>query len=93
MKTKAYVAFGYMEKEVTSEGSFKLYNSAAVIDRNGVLLLNHRKWHLYFNDKFWAQEGNSFPSFTLYNTQNQAFQCSLAICMDINPKDFTSGQH
>lgn len=75
-----------------NEHSLALYNSAAVLDRDGLLVLNYRKTHLYYNDKLWAQEGNGFSTFTLKTTAGQELKCTLAICMDINPKDFTSGK-
>ena len=61
------MAFGYIEKE-EGEGETRLFNSAAVLDREGKLVCNHRKWHLYYNDKFWAREGSSFVYFDLVTT-------------------------
>lgn len=56
VKTKAYVAFGYIEKDEV-ENKVILYNSAAVINREGKTICNYRKNHLYTNDKQWAAEG------------------------------------
>jgi protein N-terminal amidase len=84
-RLKAYVGFGYIEK--AEEG---LYNSAAVVDREGNLVVNYRKTHLYYNDRLWSKEGSGFKHFDLTTTENRKVRCSLAICMDINPKDFTS---
>lgn len=60
IRLKSYVAFGYIEKDGDN-----LYNSASVLDRNGNLIVNYRKTHLYFNDKLWSQEGSGFTTFTL----------------------------
>jgi len=46
---------GYVEKEED-----KLYNSALMVDRNGEVILNHRKKLLFDTDKVWASEGNSY---------------------------------
>ena len=61
-----------------------------MLDRSGKLVVNYRKSHLYYNDKLWAKEGREFTYFDLVTTENKSIRCSLAICMDINPKDFSS---
>jgi predicted amidohydrolase len=65
----------------------------AIIDRAGKLHCNYRKTHLYFNDKLWAKEGSGFMVFEIKNLKGEMFKCVPAICMDINPKDFTSGEY
>ena len=69
-----------------------LFNSAAVVDRDGKIIANHRKCHLYYNDKFWAQPGEQFTTFELTNQQKRVFRCTLALGTDINQKNFTSGE-
>ena len=54
--------------------------------------LNVRKTHLYYADKYWCEEGQGFKCITVSNLKGETFKCAIAICMDINPKDFTSGQ-
>lgn len=70
----------------------KLYNSVGVVGRNGEWLLNVRKTHLYYNDELWCEEGEGFKSIEISNLKGEKFKCAIGICMDINPKNFTSGQ-
>jgi protein N-terminal amidase len=53
--------------------SGKCYNSAYIIDRQGNLLANYRKTHLFETDKTWAQEGQGFGSYELQNVDGQKF--------------------
>ena len=69
-----------------------MYNSAAVIGREGQWVMNVRKTHLYFNDKLWCEEGEGFKCLEVTNTKGLKFKCLIGICMDINPKDFSSGE-
>jgi protein N-terminal amidase len=55
VRLKAYVAFGYIEAVEYQPNEYSLYNSAAVIDRDGDMIANYRKKHLYYNDKLWAK--------------------------------------
>lgn len=57
------------------------------------MIANYRKSHLYYNDKFWAEEGGNFVNFQLITRDDKKLECVLGICMDINPKDFTSGKY
>ena len=59
-----------------------------VIDRQGKLLHNYRKHHLYETDKPWCTAGEGFQCVTLTNLAGQEVKAGLAICMDLNPKDF-----
>ena len=70
-----------------------MYNSIAIIDRQGKLYCNYRKTHLYYNDMLWAEEGSGFVVIELKNLKGEVFKCAPAICMDINPKDFKSGEY
>lgn len=82
-----YVICGY--PEIDSPGpTRKLYNSAYVISRDGSLLLNYRKHHLYEVDHRWASEGPEFKSIILRNCQGRDFKAVVAICMDINCYEF-----
>ena len=69
-----------------------MFGAAAVVDRSGALVRNYRKCHLYYNDKKWAEAGDSFATFSMTNTKNQKLECSLALGTDLNQKDFNSGQ-
>jgi protein N-terminal amidase len=55
LRLKVYVAFGYIEAVEERANEFTLYNSAAVINREGQMIANYRKKHLYYNDKLWAK--------------------------------------
>lgn len=70
-----------------------LYNSAAVVDRQGKPILNYRKTHLYYNDKLWCEAGDGFKSLEITNRKGETFRAVIGICMDINEKDFSSGQY
>ena len=83
-----YVMCGYPEVEIDENNTRKLYNSAYVINRDGTLLLNYRKHHLYETDHRWAAEGEAFKSLVLKNTQGKEFKAIVAICMDINCYEF-----
>ena len=63
-----------------------------MVDRKGEFALNVRKTHLFFNDKLWCEEGEGFKSITIENLKGDKFKCAIGICMDINPKEFTSGE-
>ena len=63
IQTNSYVIVGYVEKEED-----KLYNSALMVDRNGEVILNHRKKLLFDTDKVWASEGNSYQVVNVINT-------------------------
>jgi len=82
-----YVICGYPELEIV-ETTRKLYNSAYVIDRDGSILLNYRKHHLYEVDHRWALEGEAFKSLLLKNSEGKEFKAVVAVCMDINCYEF-----
>lgn len=92
LRLKAYVLFGYVES-IEQHGKILLYNSAAMSDREGNFIFNTRKTHLYYADELWAEEGNGFKSIVIKNLTGQSFNCAVGICMDINPKNFTSGKN
>jgi len=87
-KLKSYVIVGYPELYFDETNEEHMYNSAYVIDREGNLILNYRKFYLYDTDKFWAKEGPSFQTIKLKNNKGIEYKAAIAICMDINPKDF-----
>ena len=62
-----------------------------MIYRKGEPILNYRKTHLYYNDELWCKEGQGFKDLEIINTKGEKFRAVLGICMDINPKNFTSG--
>ena len=80
-----YVMCGYAEVDKVEK---KFYNSAYIINRDGTLLLNYRKHHLYEVDHRWAAEGSEFKSIELKNSQGKSFKAVISICMDINPYEF-----
>ena len=76
---------GYVEKDDDDD---KLYNSALMVDRNGQMILNHRKKLLYGTDKEWVRAGDSFQSVDITNTKGQSLRMGVAICMDIDYYEF-----
>ncbi|EGR30676.1 carbon-nitrogen family protein, putative [Ichthyophthirius multifiliis] len=88
----SYVFAGYPEIQIQSDNSQKYYNSAYLIDRDGNLIINYRKKHLFESDKTWAQEGQEFKCVELLNLENKTFKAGLGICMDINPYEFLNCQ-
>jgi protein N-terminal amidase len=91
-RLRAYVLFGYAEK-VEEGDKTRFYNSAAICNREGEFIFNTRKTHLYYADEYWSQEGNGFKDLTITNLKGEHFKCSVGICMDLNPKGFTSGKY
>ncbi len=87
LKINSYVIVGYVEKE-----GDKLYNSAIVVDRSGKVIGNHRKKLLYESDKKWCSEGDSMTDVSIINTDGEILRMGVAICMDINYKDFVNEQ-
>jgi len=63
------------------------YNSMMVVNPQGQLIKNSRKKHLYFIDKTWAVEGDSFHTLEI-EIKGQSYTAGLGICMDINPYEF-----
>lgn len=82
-RLECYVLVGYVEKE-EKNGEVLLYNSAFVIDRKGVPIMNYRKTHLYFNDELWCKPGDGFKELEIINTKGEKFRSVIGICMDIN---------
>lgn len=91
-KLRSYVIFGYAEKKET-EGKTLLYNSACLLDRQGHLVVNARKTHLYESDDLWAQEGDGFKTAVLTTLAGHQLKCTIGICMDINPYKWHSGKN
>jgi protein N-terminal amidase len=90
-RLQCIVLCGYPEKFYDSNNTIQYYNSQYIIDHNGKLLHNYRKYFLYETDKKWCSEGSSFLSFkTELIKHNRSIQIGTGICMDINPKDFVA---
>ena len=90
LKYKCGVAIGYPRFDETSG---KYFNSQAVMKPNGEVLNVYNKTHLYYNDKTWASEGSGFKCIELdwmKTVEGRSVKAVQAICMDINPKDFTA---
>ncbi len=49
-ETGVAILYGYPERAISEDG-FKYYNSAQLIDREGQSILNHRKVHLWIEEK------------------------------------------
>ncbi|CED82967.1 Carbon-nitrogen hydrolase [Phaffia rhodozyma] len=81
----AYVIAGYPER--SSVPGTNGWNSATVFSPSGDIVHNYRKSFLFDTDKFWAQEGDGF---SFVDLPQPIGRLCLAICMDINPKDFLS---
>ena len=75
IEKQAFVQVGYPEK-----GSDGFYNSILIVDRQGQLIRNYQKHHLYETDYSWATPG---PSYGYVDTEFG--RIGLGICMDLNP--------
>jgi protein N-terminal amidase len=84
----AYVMCGYPEVFIDEKGDKKYYNALYIVDRDGKLLENYRKHHLYKDDKLWAEPGDRFLAIELTNTDGVKFKGAVAICMDLQPYEF-----
>lgn len=75
--------------EMTAEAAESpvLYNSLLLLGPDGRVLANHRKVHLFSADKSWATEGTAWTSALL---PSLGVRVALAVCMDINPYEFTA---
>lgn len=80
----SYVAIGYPEKDEDDN----LYNSCMIFDRTGQLIFNYRKILLYDADKLYFSEGDERKTFELVTLKGKSVKTTVAICMDINYKDF-----
>jgi predicted amidohydrolase len=76
----SYVVIGY--PELADSG--RLYNSALIVDPQGVLLCNYRKHLLYEQDETWALPGDT--PYPLLDTPFGTMTCG--ICMDLNDDGF-----
>lgn len=68
-----------------------VYNSAIVVNRDGELLHNYRKTHLYETDKTWGASENpkkDFHGLTLDFGDSSPVAANIGICMDLNPYEF-----
>jgi predicted amidohydrolase len=70
---------------------FRLFNSCYVLDRNGNIVMNYRKILLFGTDKRYFHPGSPDQnrSFHLETKLGKTVKCAVAICMDINYKNFT----
>lgn len=85
-RLNCYVICGYPELYIDSTTKEEhMYNSAYVIDRQGGLIHNYKKYYMYDIDYFWAKEGPGFQTIKLKNTKGIEFKAVVAICMDIEP--------
>lgn len=76
-KKRVHIVFGFIEKEV-KDGSKKLYNSAALINDQGVPLGRHRKSHLVE-----GEETQYFKKGTQYDVYDTKIgKIGLMICWD-----------
>jgi len=72
------IAYGYVEK---SANSSVLYNSAQLVDKHGVSLLNYQKTHLWsdYESKYFTPGSALSPVADLGN----GFKAALLICFDV----------
>ena len=78
---------GFAERD-TAAGCF--YNSLYVVNRDGSLLLAHRKRDLFQPDYVWCQPATSanYTTLTLTNREGQPFQAGLVLCQELlGPQD------
>jgi len=77
MELKAFVSWGYVEFD-----GGNLYNSAALVGPDGLLLSQYRKVNLWGNDFLWATPGfNSAPI-----VQTELGRLSIVVCRDLRNK-------
>ena len=83
-RLNSYVLCGYPELYIDPATKTEhFYNSAYLVDREGKLLLNYRKFLLYEADFIWAEKGSSFQTIKLKNSKGVEFKAAVIICMDI----------
>ena len=83
-RLSAYVFCGY--PEIAEDGC---YNSMQALNPQGELVRNYRKHFLYCVDKTWSKEGPCFDAIDIV-IRERSIRAGLAICMDINPYEFTA---
>jgi len=71
-ENRSYIAFGYVEKD-----NNRLYNTALLIDRNGVELVKKHKSYLWHIDHLWFSEGED-----LAVADTDFGRVGLVICCD-----------
>ncbi|EPX71168.1 N-amidase Nta1 [Schizosaccharomyces octosporus yFS286] len=83
---RCYTVIGFPEiQQVKDQKSY--FNSTALVSPQAKLLKVYQKHFLYDTDKTWAKQGKGF----MYDESLPDLgPISMAICMDINPKDFTA---
>ncbi|WBW71992.1 protein N-terminal amidase Nta1 [Schizosaccharomyces osmophilus] len=83
---RCYTIIGFPEIQKFDDQT-SYYNSTALVSPQAKLLRIYQKHFLYDTDKTWATEGKGF----MYDDSlPELGPISMAICMDINPKDFTA---
>lgn len=81
---------GYPERDT------KTYNSAMVVDKEGKVIHNYRKTHLFETDETWGCTENQDKDFKLVSVQFskgghvKVVKMTVGICMDLNPYKFTA---
>jgi predicted amidohydrolase len=78
---KSYIAWGYIE----SAGG-RLFNSAAVMDPSGNLILNVHKKNLFSSDFHWATSGEALEEGPPPIVKTELGWMSVVICRDIRNK-------
>ncbi|EPY53637.1 N-amidase Nta1 [Schizosaccharomyces cryophilus OY26] len=81
---RCYTIIGFPEiQRIKDQACY--YNSTALVSPQAKLLRIYQKHFLYDTDKTWAKQGEGF----MYDDSLPKLgPISMAICMDINPKDF-----
>ena len=73
---------GYPERADASGGwstGPEHYNAAVMVSRDGDIVCNYRKTHLYYTDETWALEGSGYFAGDIPYLGRTA----MGICMDI----------
>lgn len=87
LKFDAYVIAGFAERDTDADCFF---NSLYVMNRDGSLLMTHRKLDLFQPDHVWCQAATpaDYTTLTLTNRAGQPVQAGLVLCQELcGPED------
>lgn len=88
-KYNSYVISGFIERDASVKDKF--YNSSICVYKDDIIKI-HRKKHLYYTDEKWTTETTQdFSTFKMDLTNDKEVKqinCSMGICMDVNPYKF-----
>lgn len=88
-KYNSYVISGFIERDSVVKDKF--YNSSICVYKDKIIKI-HRKKHLYYTDEKWStettQDFSTFKMDLVNDSDSKEINCSMGICMDINPYKF-----